>query len=70
MTLTAVGGHFTMSETRESPPPWSLTLVDKEGHGWTGEWVGLGGNGGTSGAMAASVPRHWIEGMCTVKGIM
>ena len=63
--MTAVGGHYTMSGARVAPSPWSLSLAATG----EGQWMDQGGKGGTSGAMAATVTKNWIESLCIVKGL-
>ena len=65
-TVTAVGGHYTVSTARLAPSPWSLALnASGDGH-----WMDLGGKGSMSGAMTANVPRYWLEKLCIVKGLI
>ena len=64
LLLTAVGGHSTMSGTLMAPPSCTLSL------GGNHDWVEKIGEGGTSGALATTVTRNWLEKLCRVRGLV
>ena len=64
LSVTAVGGHYTLSDIQMSPSPWKLYL----GEGLQGHWVDQGGMGGKSGAITTAVKKKWLEKLCSVRG--
>ena len=52
-----------MDGSAVAPSPWSLSF----GAGGKPEWVDQGGKGGTSGALATTVTKNWVDKLCQVR---
>ena len=57
MILTAVGGHYKNFSEQVAPTAWAISFPE-------GRWEDQGWKGSMSGAMAANVPRNWLEQLC------